>query len=874
MKLSLRTAARIAWRETRSSMVKFTFVVLGVAAGVGALSGVRGFSQSFEGMLTREARTVMAADLTARQFVLADAEQTAQLDALAARGVERTLITETVSMASATPSPMASATPSPMASSPTPAPDAAPVLVSIKAVDPSKYPYYGTVKLEPDMPLQQALTPDSVVAGEDLLIRVGVKVGQQIRVGGQDFRVAAAVISEPDRMSGSLDIGLRMMMSREAFERTGLMQVGSRAAERYLFKLDAGAPPVARVRAAIRRALPEATVADFRQSHPIITAGLDRATVFLSLVSLIALIVGAIGVGMAMHAHLQQKMDHIAVMKSLGATSGEIMRIYTLQTLMLGLAGGVAGVLVGRGVEQIFPALINRLFAIDAPVSWHVEAAAQGIAAGILITLLFTVPPLLAIRKIRPALILRRDMPEAKLPWAQRARELKPALAAGAMILAGIGALAAWLAESPRVGGYFAGALSVSLLLLAAVATVLLKGIRAFVQRPPWRIPALIRQGLANLYRQGNQAQAILVALGLGVMFTLSVYLVQNSLVKEIVATAPPGMPNVFLVGVTDAQTGPLKELIAKQAGVLAAPVLGPAVAVRLVSIDGVPIAEHTLRGVGRRFANTRSVTWEPEQPSDVSVIQGAWWAKGTHGDKASAEPVVSVEEDAAKMLEIQTGAQLELAASGKTIRARVVAIHRVDAMRSTPSAEFVFNPEALTGLPVVYYGGVRMQPSAVGALQRAVYEKFPTITVVNIADALAIAQQVVDQIALVIRFLSAFAILAGAIILAASVAGTRFRRVREVVILKTLGATKRQVQRVFSIEFLTLGGVAGLLGALLAAAFSSLVLKRLLDAKFHFDFPATGVAILGTALLANVSGWLASFRILRQKPLEVLREE
>jgi putative ABC transport system permease protein len=892
MNLSLRTAARIAWRETRSSMVKFTFVVLGVAAGVGALSGVRGFSQSFEGMLTREARTVMAADLTARQFVLPDADQTAQLDALAARGVERTLITETVSMASATASPRASATASPGASATAspgasataspgasataspgasataPAAEAAPVLVSIKAVDPLKYPYYGTVKLDPDMPIAQTLRPDTVIAGEDLLIRLGVKVGQQVRVGGQDFRVAAVVISEPDRMSGSLNIGLRLMMSRQAFDRTGLMQLGSRAAQRYLFKLDAGAPGVEETRAAIKSALPESTVADFRQSHPIITAGLDRATVFLSLVSLIALIVGAIGVGMAMHAHLQQKMDHIAVMKSLGATSGEIIRIYTLQTLMLGLAGGVGGVLVGRGVEQIFPALINKLFQIDAPVTWHIEAAAQGIAAGILTTLLFTVPPLLAIRKIRPALILRRDMPEAKLPWAKRMRETKPALAAGAMILAGIGVLAAWLAESPRVGGYFAGALSVSLLLLAAVATLLLKGIRAFVKKSPWRIPALTRQGLANLYRQGNQAQAILVALGLGVMFTLTVYLVQNSLVKEIIATAPPEMPNVFLVGVTEAQTGPLKELIAKQAGVLGAPVLGPAVAARLVTIDGVPVTDHQVDGVRRRYVNTRSVTWEAGQPSDVTVIQGAWWAAGTK------EPVVSVEEDAAKTLEIQVGARLELVASGKTIRAKVVAIHKVTSMRSTPSAEFVFDQEALAGLPVVYYGGVRMQPSSVGALQRVVYETFPTITVVNIADALAIAQQVVDQIALVIRFLSGFAILAGAIILAASVAGTRFRRVREVVILKTLGATKKNVQRVFSIEFLTLGGVAGLLGALLAAVFSSLVLKRLLDARFQFDFVATGVAIFGTALLANLSGWVASFRILRQKPLEVLREE
>ncbi len=153
-------------------------------------------------------------------------------------------------------------------------------------------------------------------------------------------------------------------------------------------------------------------------------------------------------------------------------------------------------------------------------------------------------------------------------------------------------------------------------------------------------------------------------------------------------------------------------------------------------------------------------------------------------------------------------------------------------------------------------------------------FEKYPSITVVNIADALEIVQQVIDQIALVIRFLSAFAVAAGAIILAASVAGTRFRRVREVVILKTLGATKKHVQRIFSVEFLTLGAVAGLLGALLAAGFSNLVLTRLLEAKFSFDIRVTLICVVLSALLANLSGWLASFRILRQKPLEVLREE
>ena len=184
MRLSYRTAGRIAWRETRSSMAKFLFVVLAVAAGVGALSGVQGFSESFHATLLGESRTVMAADLTARQFVAASDRETAALDALSKRGVDRTLITETISMAS-------SAT----AAANTDA--ATPLLVSVKAVDPAKYPYYGEVKLDPAMPLASALTPDSVAVAQDVLLRLNAKVGDRIRVGTQSFRIAAVVGASP-----------------------------------------------------------------------------------------------------------------------------------------------------------------------------------------------------------------------------------------------------------------------------------------------------------------------------------------------------------------------------------------------------------------------------------------------------------------------------------------------------------------------------------------------------------------------------------------------------------------------------------------------------------------------------------------------------
>ncbi len=299
------------------------------------------------------------------------------------------------------------------------------------------------------------------------------------------------------------------------------------------------------------------------------------------------MIVGALGVAMAMHAHLQQKMDNIAVMKSLGAASRDIIGIYTLQTLMLGLVGGLAGVVVGRIVERTLPLLISRFFHMDIKLGWNLAASAQGIAVGMLTTLLFTLPPLLAIRKMRPAMILRRDMPEAKMTWSQAARRTRGLSRRGGRrdsagdrrhrgVARGFAARGRILRRRPDRRADFARA-----------------GRRRIPAPDSHRVcsgrrgafPTLARQGFANLYRQGNQAQAILVALGLGVMFTLTVYLVQHSLVGEIVQSAPPDAPNVFLIGITPEQVGPLKTLIAKQKGVVAQPEFAPSVAVRIEKV-------------------------------------------------------------------------------------------------------------------------------------------------------------------------------------------------------------------------------------------------------------------------------------------------
>jgi len=850
--LSWRAAMRIAWREMRASRAKFLFVVLSVAIGVGSLTGVRGFSSSFRHMLLGEARTLMAGDLTARVFALPTAEQEAALRGLEARGVRRTWITETVTMASS-------------------ATTADPLLISVKAVDAAAYPYYGVVKLNPPRPLREALDARSVVVSDDLLVRLNVRTGDLLHIGGQDFRIAGVMVSEPDRMTGSLNVGPRVMIARQGLDRTGLITPGSRAAERYLFALPAqGGPDVAQARAVLKQAFPEATIADYRETHPIITRGLDRSTTFLSLIGLIALVIGAMGVASAMHGHLQQKLDSIAVMKCMGARSAQVIRIYTAQTLMLGLGGGVIGVAFGVGVAAAFPGLIAKYFAMDVSPYWDAWPAVQGIAVACLVTLLFTLPPLLGIRDIRPALIFRRDV-EAKS--SARRRGMAPAYLVRVAILLGTGAVAGTLTEGSltdalRTGGFFALALAIGLALLSLAGWAMLRGFRWFLRRAGALLPGVVRHGMANLYRPGNQAQAAVVALGVGVMFTLTVFLVQGALVEQIRGSAPPGMPNVFLLDIPANQRAAIGEFIRQQPGVKEAPEVAFAVAARITAINGEAIEKLPLRDFNRRFRRTRTVTAMDAMPPDTIILSGAWWRPGDR------DPQICASEEAAKILNLKPGTQVEWSIWNRNLRTRVACIERTESIRMTGRFEFLFNAGQLENLPAVYYGSARVRPADVAALQRVVYQKFPTVTVVNVADVMQIVEDVVQRIAAVIRFISGFTILAGAVMVASSVAGTRFRRMREVVTLKTLGATRRRIAWIFSVEFLALGTVSGLMGSLLAEGFAALVLKRLLQIDFHLALPTLGSAVVIAALVATVAGWAASFRILGRKPLEILRDE
>ena len=842
-----RSALKIAWREARASAGKFLFVILAVAAGVGALSGVRGFSASFRDMLLRDARTLMAGDLSLRLFNLPDSEEQAVIDGLADDGAQVTLVTETVSMMST---------------------GERPLMVSVKAVDPSLYPFYGRLETRPPADLAAVLSDDAVIVTDDLLLRLGAAVGDRVKLGDAFFAIAATIAVEPDRMTGSLNVGPRVMLSHPALDRSGLIVRGSRASQRYLFKLPEQGLTIENARQRLEDVFRRNRIADFRETHPTIRRGLDRATNFLSLVSLVAMIVGALGVGMAMHSHLQQRLDTIAIMKCVGARSSQIIRIYFAQALGLGLAGSLLGVFLGFLVQAGAPWFIAAYFP-DAPrLEWQPSAAAQAMLIGVLTTLLFSLPPLLSIRRIRPALIFRREMEGARKSWREKVADRRSSAGIGLLIAAGLAATAAWLGDSVRLGMWFAGGLIVSLAVLSATAWVLLRILKRLPGWLPFRLPMALRHGVANLYRPGVHAEAILVALGVGVTFTLAIYLIQTSVITQMARSAPPDMPNVFLINVTNVERDGLVDLLQNYPGVEGEVELVPSVAARLSSINGEDLADMNLDENANRFRASRGITSFEKQPEEYEVIQGAWW----ESDRQT--PFVAVRDDAAETLDISVGDELEWIVGVDTVTAQVAAIVRIESIRMGSNAYFTLSPEALEGRPAIYFGGVRIAPEKAAELQRDAFAKFPTVMLINAADVLSIVQDVVDQIALVVQFVSAFSILGGIIILSSSVVATRFRRIRETAILKTLGATRRKVAQIFAVEFLILGLVAGAMGSLLASGFAALLLRNVLDAGFDFDVAANLTTVFATAALANLAGWLASYRVLDQKPLEALRHE
>ncbi len=885
-------ALQMAWRETRAAWRHFLYFFVCIALGVGALVGVALFSVNVEQAVTREARGLMGGDLEIRLSRPMRAQGESVLRSLADRGIAVLHVSELAGMAAAA--------------------NAGPVfrtqIVELKAVEPG-YPFYGNLVVEPQRPLTELLAPPASVCGvpshasrltsrvpcfgavvqQSLLIRLGLNVGDRIKVGDATFTITGILRKEPDRVAGPFTLGPRVLISREGLAAAELIKPGSRVRERYLMQL----PPAMPAQPLLyelrgRLAGESARVTGYRDAQPQLKQFLDQLTRYLGLIGLTALFIGGIGVATTIQAFIREKLHTIAILKTVGADSGLVIQTYLLQALLLGAIGSLAGAALGAGVQHALPPLVTGLFGADLiaqlDVSGALSAASvlpvlKGVALGILTTLLFALWPLLGIREIGPARIFRRDLPNAEAtgPWRQQlwlSDHVRVLTAVG--IAAGLAGLAVWQAGNWRIGLLFIGALAAAVMVLTLAASLLVRTIRKLPA--PHSIAA--RHAIGNLHRPGSQAVGVMVSVGLGVMVIVAVSLLEQALVDQVGESRPVDSPSFFFIDIQPDQRDAFLRLLRERTQD-PTPETTPLVRSRLHAINGKPVAveEDGEQAPGRKEARRKNwyltreyvLTFLQDLPKENKVIKGDWWKPGQMFPK----PLVSIEEDAAKNLGVDLGSTIEFEIQGVTVAAEVSTIRKVEWGNFSTNFYMIFSPGSLDGAPFTYVATVRVPTDQEIPVQQAVVAAFPNVTAINIGDMLDSFARILDRLALAIRAIAVFCILAGAIVLAAALAATRYRRLYESVVLKALGATRGLVAQAFAVEYALLGAAAGLIGTALASLLSWAVLRFILeDVTWTLQPDVLAAGFILTVLLSLVVGFLSTFRLLGQRPLAVLRHE
>lgn len=832
---------RMAVREVRTGWQRLLFFLLSIAVGVGALVGIASFSANLESAIRREARTLMAADvqLTSNQ-PFTDDTRTALAAVPDARTAE---LAEMPSMAANHDSTRTQ-------------------LVEIKAVA-GPYPFYGELITEPALPLDQLLANGGIVVEEALLLQLQTSVGEIIKLGNRELRVAGVLRREPDRVVAAFSLGPRVLMSLEDVKAAGLVTLGSRVRHRLLVAL----PPAADS-AAISRRLDAALddrvqVSSFEAAQPTLRMFLARMRDFLRLATLVTLVLGGLGVAQSIRVFLQQKQDTVAILKVVGATTREVTAVFVVQCLGLALIGSVIGLGLGLGIQQALPRVVGELLPVDVIGEFVPSAALEGLAVGVITALLFCLLPLLAIRGVAPAQILRRELASVAPVADRRAR-----IAALLILGGGLAALAGWLAGSLWLGLIFVGGVAAALLVLAAASA----GVLALLRRLPRMRSLAARQGLGNLTRAGSQASAVIISLGLGVAVIAQIQIVQAGLLARVADDAPADAPNFFFIGILPDQVDPFRELLnTQQAEGLR---MVPIVQARLARIAGREVAdmkfasESDERTVTREFA----ITWLDDMPPGNTLTAGAWWTP----ERAAAEPLTSASDGIAGTVDLRVGDELVFDIQGVRVATTVDSLRTVDWGQLQTNFVFILSRKALAGAPASWAATARSRPGPEGrrALQTAVIAAMPNVTAIDAAEVIERVQSLVDRIAGVIRFMAGASILAGLVILAGSIAATRFRRVRESAILKSLGATRGLLLRALAVEYTTLGLVAGAIGTAVGAALAWAVLTLVLGIPWHAPLLILLGLPLATAALTVLVGLAALLGVIAEKPLAVLRSE
>lgn len=835
-------ATRMAWRQARGAWRQLIVCGACVALGVAAVVAVGSFAAAVERTLGREARTLMGGDVELRAARPLPAAARAGVAALGSRGAASVDVREMVAMARA---PVRGAT----------------RLVEVKAVG-AGYPLYGRLATSPAGAAAALTRDDAALVQRDVLSRLGVTVGDRINVGDATFTIAGVVEREPDRPASLVALGPRVMIGAAALARTDLVQPGSRIRYRTLLRLPPDVSPAA-ARETLARAVedPGVRIVSFDDARPGLRRFFAQLTTYLGLVGLASLLVGGVGVASSMAALVRRQVPVIGVLKALGADSRAIVTIYLVQAQAVALLASLAGAASGAALEPLLARVLAGFLPVALEPSVELWVFARGVAMGLGVTLLCALWPVLTVRDVPPSRVLRAEVDPpiaARRPWI-----------AAAAIAMGLAGLSLAQAGSLKVGGVFVGGAAAAVLVLVALA----RALGALAARLPRGGGVPWRYGVAALRRPGGQPARVVLALGAGVMLLVAVALLQASLGRQIDAERRQDAPSFFFIDVQSDQRDAFAALVASAA--VTPPALTPVVRARLAAIDGRVVTRATVegrRGEESSFYYTREyiLTASSHLPAGNAVTRGRWWAP----DERPARPEISVEDVMARRLGLGPGSTLTFDVQGVPIEATIASLRKVDWQSLALNFFVIFSPGALDGAPTTWVATARVAAAREADVQDRVVAAFPNVTAIPVRDVLERVAGVLGHIAVAVRAVAAFTVGTGLVVMVGALAATRYQRLYESVVLRTLGASRGVVARAFAVEYACLGVTAGVGGTALAAALAWIVLRFVLDAPWTLEPRALVAGIALSTALAVAVGFLATYRLLGQKPLWVLRRE
>ncbi len=851
----LRFVLALARRESRGSRRRSLLVVLAVAVGTAALVAINSFTDNLRESVRREARALLGADLV----LSAAAPFPERAEALLAelRGASRPEadLARAVSFGAMAFVPGGTTT----------------RLVQVLAVDPG-YPYYGTIETSPPGEWQRLSQTGGAVADASLLVALGARVGDEVQLGEARFVLRATVENMPGDVGVRSAFGPRVFVPRARVAQTGLLGRGSRARYEAYLRLPPGADAQRlaerfRPRLSAERLSVRTAAEDQRR----LSETLSRFGHFLGLVALVALLLGGLGVASAVHVYVKRRLGTVAVLRCLGATGGTVLAAYLVQAVGVGLLGSLLGAALGTTVQLVLPRLLRDVLPVD--VAWSVSwpAVLGGVAIGVWVAVVFSLLPLLAVRRISPLAVLRRDY-EDERPRRDPARLLAALALATSLV-----AMAVIQAGRPAWGLAFSAGVGVALAALAASAFLLVRGLRRFFPR---RLPYLYRQGLANLYRPANQTLMVVLALGFGAFLLSTLLLVQHNLLRELRVDRGESRPNVVFFDVQSDQREDVEARVAA-AGPLTAPVV-PIVPMRIQSVKGraaselLAIEDEDVRPERWALRREYRSSYRDRPGASDRLVEGAWWTPGEWKGRADGTTApVAIDAGLARELRVGIGDEIVWDVQGVSVRTRVAVLREVEWARFEPNFFVVFPEGPLEDAPRSYVLLARVEePQARARLQRAVVEAHPNVSTLDLAQVQRAIESVLDKVVLAVRFMALFSLAAGALVLAGAVTASRLQRVREGALLRTLGARRFQLARILLTEYAVLGALAAGAAILLSTAAGWALVRFVFEQPFALPGPALLGLLLGVLGLTLVVGLAGSAEVWRRPPLEVLRAE